>query len=160
MNCKYIVSEANKLANEYNHDPFAAASGGGALISFKDLGSLKGAFFGALPQPAVVINNSLDEQTQKTVCAHELGHFVLHKNKNFSCENIEFKTRSTVGILEREANLFAAAFLINFEAAKELLKQGYSIQNTAAMLKTDVNLLMFLLNSSGLCDAPDSCFLK
>lgn len=160
MNCDYIVSQAKQFALTYQRDPFTAASENGALISFKDLGSLKGAFFGALPQPAVVISSCIDENTQKIVCAHELGHFILHKNQNFSCDGIDFALHSTIGILEREANLFAAAFLIDIDNTTELLKQGYSVQQTASILKTDINLLMFLLNNLGLCDAPDSCFLK
>lgn len=160
MNCEYIVNCATDIVKKYGNDPFFAATQCGAIVSFKDIGSLKGAFFGALPKPAIVISNSLDEVMQKTVCAHELGHFILHKNHNLSCENISFSLQSNTGIMEREANIFAAAFIIDHKKATSLLKDGYTLQQTASMLRVDVNLLMFLLNSMGVCDAPDSCFLK
>lgn len=160
MNSEYIVSQAVKLAKSFDRDPYDAAFELGAVISFKDLGSLKGAFFGSMPTPAIVINSELDSVMRSIVCAHELGHFVLHKSNSFSCESIGFDKRSAVGTFEREANIFAAAFLIDGEKATALLKEGYSASEVSAILGTDVNLLMFLLNTQGICEAPDSTFLK
>lgn len=160
MNGKYILSVANEMALQFDRDPYIAASENGAIISFKDLGSLKGAFFSSLPKPAIVINDALDDTMKKIVCAHELGHFILHKNRAFSCEKIDFSSKSISGKCEREANLFASAFLIDSQKVTDILKNGYTVSQTASLLNTDVNLLLFLLNSMGLTDAPDSSFLK
>lgn len=160
MNCSYITAEAKRLSEMYGADPYEASAALGAVVSFKDLGSLKGAFFGNLPKPAIIINCELSKQMKQIVCAHELGHFLLHENMNFSCENITFASRSACGILEREANIFAAAFLIDSDKATDLLKQGYTSYEVASILNTDINLLLFLLHSIGICEAPDSTFLK
>ncbi|WP_431030077.1 ImmA/IrrE family metallo-endopeptidase [Lysinibacillus sp. LZ02] len=58
----------------------------------------------------IVINNNLEKHSQRIVCAHELGHAVLHKNVNtpFMRQN----TFLSVSKIEREANCFAAELLI------------------------------------------------
>lgn len=160
MNCSYITSQAKLFALKYIHNPYDAASDAGAVVKFKDLGTLKGLFISSTPKPAIIINENLDEITQKIVCAHELGHFILHGDTNFSCENINFDFRASVGILEREANVFAAFFLINEGEALSYIKDGYRISETASLINTDANLLTYMLNTLGYCNAPDSSFLK
>ena len=160
MNGKYILSAAADMALQFDRDPYTAATENGVIISFKDLGSLKGAFLSSLPKPTIVINDALDTTMKKIVCAHEMGHFVLHKNQTFSCENIDLNSKTISGKCEREANLFASAFLIDPQKATDILKDGYTVSQAASILNTDVNLLLFLLNSLGLGDAPDSSFLK
>ncbi len=160
MTCEYITNKAFEIVKEFGPDPFDAATAVGAHISFKDLGSLKGAYFGTMPKPTIAINSNMDDLTQKIVCAHELGHHILHRDNNISCENINFETATESGILEREANIFAAAYLVDITKAKELLKAGYTTFECASLLETDVNLLLFLLNTNGVCGAPNSEFLK
>lgn len=66
----------------------------------------------------IVINNNLQEQYQWVVCAHELGHAVLHKKVN-----TPFMGRSTflsVNKIEHEANRFAAELLISDEDISEI----------------------------------------
>ena len=157
MQKEYICKKAAETVKLYGSDPFEAVIQAGATLSFKDLGSLKGAYFGNMSKPAIVINRELDEQLQKTVCAHELGHHVLHKGQMLSCENASFED---AGIMEREANVFAAYFLIDYSQALELLRDGYSIEQTAAQLGTDKNLLLFLLSTKGLTESPESSFLR
>ena len=160
MTCDYIKDKALQIFNEYGANPFDAAIATGAHISFKDLGSLKGAYFGTMPIPTIAINTNVNEKMQKIVCAHELGHYILHRDINISCENINFSTTTQSGILEREANLFAATYLVDINKAKELLQSGYSTFECASIMETDVNLLLFLLNTLEICDAPDSEFLN
>lgn len=160
MNCDYITSQAKTLADTYAYNPYEAADDLGVVVKYKDLGTLKGLFISLTPKPAIIINENLDETTQKIVCAHELGHFILHNNTNFSCENINFDSRASIGTLEREANIFAAFFLINKEEALTYIKSGLSISETASLINTDVNLLAYVLNVLGYCNAPDSSFLK
>lgn len=58
----------------------------------------------------IVINDNLSLDMQRVVCAHELGHAVLHKHLNtpFMRQN----TLLSVDKVEREANRFAAELLI------------------------------------------------
>lgn len=62
----------------------------------------------------IVINNNLDETYQRVVCAHELGHAILHSRANtpFMRKNTLF----SIDKLEREANTFAAELLIPDDA--------------------------------------------
>lgn len=77
----------------------------------------------------IVINNNLDKQMQRVVCAHELGHAVLHKRVNtpFMRKN----TLLSVDKIEREANRFAAELLITDENLYEYESMQYiaSIHN-------------------------------
>jgi len=59
----------------------------------------------------IVINTNLSPSMQRTVCAHELGHAVLHTHANtpFLRKNTFF----SVDKLEIEANTFAALLLID-----------------------------------------------
>lgn len=160
MTCNYIIDRALQTLNNYGANPFDAAIAAGAHLSFKDLGSLKGAYFGAMPKPTIVINSNMDEHIQKVVCAHELGHYILHKDLNVSCENIDFSKSTQAGILEREANIFAAAYLVDPKKATELLSMGYTTYECASIMETDVNLLLFLLSTIGVCNTPNSEFLN
>lgn len=155
MQAEYITKKAEQLLCALGSDPFEAVIQSGASLCYKDLGSLKGAYFGNMQKPAVVINETLDEPMKKIVCAHELGHHILHSGKLCSCSSV-----TDSSILEREANIFAAAYLIDSKKAVSLLTEGYTVSQTASMLETDENLLMFLLNSLNITDAPESTFLK
>ncbi|MGG0155645.1 tyrosine-type recombinase/integrase [Bacillus mycoides] len=75
----------------------------------------------------IVINNHLSPSMQRTVCAHELGHAILHTHANtpFLRKNTFF----SVDKLEIEANTFAA-----------LLNTGMRKGEAAALQWKDINL--------------------
>ncbi|KOY81539.1 ImmA/IrrE family metallo-endopeptidase [Lysinibacillus macroides] len=58
----------------------------------------------------IVINSNLTDEWKRIVCAHELGHALLHPRLNtpFMRKNTLF----LIDKIEREANLFAAHLLI------------------------------------------------
>nr|WP_236782020.1 ImmA/IrrE family metallo-endopeptidase [Aneurinibacillus sp. XH2] len=82
----------------------------------------------------IVINCNLDNNFQRVVCAHELGHAILHTRVN-----TPFMTMNTffsVNKIEREANTFAAELLIpddNFE--------NLSIYEIASIYQVPVELV-------------------
>lgn len=65
----------------------------------------------------IVVNRNLSEEWKKVVCAHELGHAILHSRLNtpFMKQNTLF----SVDKVEREANRFAAELLISDDSFKE-----------------------------------------
>ncbi|MER2000605.1 MAG: ImmA/IrrE family metallo-endopeptidase [Lysinibacillus sp.] len=65
----------------------------------------------------IVINHNLDLEQQRIVCAHELGHAVLHPKVNTPFMNNN--TFLSVSKIEREANRFAAELIIPDEAIAE-----------------------------------------
>lgn len=159
MRAEYIREKASQvIAAASCRDPFEAARLAGVKVTFKDLGSLKGAYFPAFETPVIAVNQSLDDNMKKIICAHELGHHLLHGRTARSCRELRFD--STAGILEREANIFAAAFLIDYDRALSFLKDGYTIDQTAAILETSAQLLKFFLSLYGIAQAPCGSFLK
>lgn len=59
----------------------------------------------------IYLNTSLDEKEKRTVCAHELGHALLHEK-----ENVIFLSEKTYNIcnkLEIEADTFCAYLLLD-----------------------------------------------
>ncbi len=156
MLASYITNKVNEIIQNYGErNPYYIAEQLGVIVKYKDLGSLKGAYFGNMKKPVIVINEDLDENTKSMICAHELGHHILHSGQMLSCDNL-----NSSAILEREANIFASAFLVDSEKALKLLNEQYTVSEVSSIMQIDENLLLFTLNTLNLTDAPDSTFLK
>src|SRR5690606_3868689 len=67
--------------------------------------------------PIIHINSELDEPMQRFVCAHELGHVVLHPSINTPF--MKAHTLFSVDRIEREANEFAVELLMPAEDVRE-----------------------------------------
>ena len=138
----HIYKTVKALVSKYcTSDPFELAEELGIMILYYDLGSLNGMFRYIEGQPVILLNCRLDKIMQRIVCAHELGHFVLHSAiakeaclREFHIFNMRDKT-------EYEANVFATNLLIDEDEMIELLKEGRSAYETAMILKTEPNLL-------------------
>lgn len=83
----------------------------------------------------IVINNNLDLNQQRIVCAHELGHAVLHPKVNTPFMNNN--TFLSVSKIEREANLFAAELLIPDDG----LIENETIYNIASLHNVPLELV-------------------
>ena len=73
----------------------------------------------------IYINQDLSEEEAIIVCAHELGHMVLHSDKNSIFLESTLEVSS---IYEAEANLFAIQLLhdnLNLESEIPLVKWNY-----------------------------------
>lgn len=116
MNIKSIVK---KIIEKYNtKDPFKLAKKLNILVRYYDLEDTKGFYKKILTKKYIFINSELSEFEQKLVCAHELGHAILHSSKNF-----EFMLDRTSLIrkskVEDEANLFASWLLFDDDVEDE-----------------------------------------
>jgi len=83
----------------------------------------------------IVINQNLSDELKYIVCAHELGHAILHTRIN-----TPFMKRNTllsVNKIEREANRFAAELLIPDDSFKEC----NNIYDIASLHKVPVELV-------------------
>lgn len=65
----------------------------------------------------IYINSSLPHLIQRVVCAHELGHAILHPKLN--CTFLKNHTFYNINKYENEANRFAAELLISDKLKKE-----------------------------------------
>lgn len=136
-----------KLIQKYGtRDPFLLAAEQGIEIMLRDdFDRLKGAFSLMLNVPFIFINNNLSDEMKRIVCAHELGHAMLHqkfcrKMKSQTIQEYEiFDIRSTT---EYEANIFAAELLIDEKELAEYESYGYDIVQMAKASGININLLL------------------
>ena len=121
-----IYAQAEKLQKKYHsRDPFELLDAMNVIVMFSDSyprDGLKGFCTIQHKTRYVVINEKLSDAEQRVVAAHELGHIVVHntdlKIGAFKDNDIYMAT----GKKEREANFFAADFLIADEDVIELMK--------------------------------------
>lgn len=108
MNIKLRV--LNLIARHRTRNPFKLARLLNIEIVYEDLGEVRGFFKKILRRKFIFINNKLSEFDQKLVCAHELGHAVLHSSNRiqFLIDNTKLLRKSRI---EDEANLFASWLL-------------------------------------------------
>ena len=84
---------------------------------------------------------------KRMVCAHELGHILLHQDKLGRDKNgrlkklVEWELFDMKDLTEYEANLFAANLLIDTEALKALVYDNYDNVSIASRLRVNVNLV-------------------
>lgn len=100
----------NLIARHRTRNPFKLARLLNIEIVYEDLGEVRGFFKKILRRKYIFINNKLSEFDQKLVCAHELGHAVLHSSNRiqFLIDNTKLLRKSRI---EDEANLFASWLL-------------------------------------------------
>lgn len=105
-----IIELASNMKRNYkNSDPFYFCSL--AEIKVVKIG-LKPTIYPAFTtningKPVISINRFFGFKSQKILCAHELGHAILHQNNYYNCFGGDDMQ------MEYEANLFAVALLFD-----------------------------------------------
>lgn len=112
MKAHDIISFARDIRTSWNtNDPYKIADRLGIVVlhrdnCIKDFTAQTVKFAG---YPTIIsINNAYSDFSKKVLCAHELGHALLHEDliNHFSITNKNISTS-----VEQEANLFAIALL-------------------------------------------------
>ena len=138
-------------------------------IRYKDLGTvMKAYYFYQSRIKNIVLNNRSGKIVQKILCAHELGHALLHGELAAMRGFQELEMFDTTSRTEYEANLFAAELLIDDKELLDLLNDSNnSFFGVAKMLYVPAELLDFkfriLKNKGYHIEAPyiaQSDFLK
>ena len=114
MNAKDIVDFARGIRITCNtNDPYKIAERLGIVVlhrdnCIKDFTAQTIKFDG---YPTIIsINNAYTDFSKKVLCAHELGHALLHED----CVNhFAITSKNVTSNVEQEANLFAIALLSN-----------------------------------------------
>lgn len=131
---------AKKLIRRYDtSDPFKICKALNIQVFYTDLGKTRGLYTYNKRNKFITINSSLAEEEYRIVCAHELGHAVLHRDSNRIYMDSIMLTRPNVE--ENEANRFAAHLLIPDELLLEYRDFGFSISQVASDLGLPVNIL-------------------
>lgn len=106
-----IKQIVEKLVKKHGtNNPFEIASQKGIVLLFEQLGGIYGYHHSFKRINIIHINSELDESTQRFVCAHELGHAVLHPE--LSTSFLQKNTLFCMDKVEREANEFAVELLL------------------------------------------------
>lgn len=148
-----------------SHDPFKICEELDIRIRYHELGSIKAYYFCQSRIKNIVINSSADENQRKVLCAHELGHAVLHERivsqHTFHEKSLFDSTTPT----EYEANLFAAELLVCDEDILENKNDSFfSIASRLCVPSALVDFKCRIMKSRGydihIPEHSDSRFLK
>lgn len=109
----WIKDKVKQLQEKYNNtDPYELAEILNIIVVPFDLHrEINGFYKYDRRNKYIFINNNLDEYTQRVVCAHELGHALLHTRSN--AHFLRNNTFVSVDKIESEANTFAAELLLS-----------------------------------------------
>ncbi len=132
-------------------DILETAENSGANVWLRDLGRLKGFYLFENGKRYIIVNHALKPIMRRTVCAHELGHDMLHRELSAGGirENTLFLANNKT---EREANLFAAEMLITDGEALSVLEYSRNIGEAAYELNALPEIVGYkleLLNFKG-----------
>ena len=165
-----IDAIVKKLIKKHNtRDPQKLATRMGIHILYRDdYVDLKGMYTVIERNRYIFLNNNLSEDELKTVCAHEIGHDVLHRTLAKSTPLKQLTLYDMTSRTESEANMFASSLLVNDQELLSLVEEGVdSVESAAYHLGVDVNLVLMRLhelNKQGHAViqpyAPDRNFLK
>lgn len=166
-----IISEKiEALTRKYKtRNPFELCDSLNIRIRYKDLGtSMKAFYFYQSRIKNIVLNTRSGRIVQKILCAHELGHALLHGELAAMRGFQELEMFDMTSRTEYEANLFAAELLIDDSELLELLNDSEkSFFGVAKELYVPAELLDFkfriLKNKGYHIEAPyiaQSDFLK
>lgn len=140
---EHIAQAAQSLVKRRKtRDPFEIARAEGIhVLLADDFKNLKGMYKVIKRSRFIFVNSSLDKPMRRIVCAHELGHDMLHRERaklDILNDTLLFGVESK---MEYEANIFAALLLLDSEEVLAMAKNGYTAQYIAATMCTDVNLV-------------------
>lgn len=127
---KVIKEIVRQLIKKYkSNDPFQIAKEKNIIILFAELGATLGFYNSYKRIQFIHLNNQLDEMMQRFVCAHELGHAVLHPRSNTPF--LRANTLFSVEKLEVEANTFAVELLLPDDIITQYQNTGLTIYDVA-----------------------------
>lgn len=132
-------SIARKLIRKFKtRDPFAIARELGIEVLLRnDFKRQKGVFKVIANNAFIFINANLSEEMQALVCAHELGHALLHRSLGLQAGLVEFEVFNITTQCEYDANVFAAALLLDDQELLETARDGYDVVQTARIMGTN-----------------------
>ena len=126
-----VSDTVNKLVRLHRtRNPFEIIKGMNIILVFYPLEGVRGFYQYFQRNNIIYIDERLPRNEQLFVCAHELGHMMLHKKVN--AVFMDTRTYFNTNKFEIEANKFAMELLISDEILNEYIE--YSIQQIARML--------------------------
>lgn len=139
----YIYDTANDIIEKgKTRNPFSICENEGIKVKFADyFDRLPGMVIYMFGKPIVIINSNLTEQQQREVCAHELGHILLHADAMSSGYLENYEIYEMQDKKEYQANVFAAHLLIDEDEMLDHFYEGYDVFATSKILEVNPILL-------------------
>ena len=144
MTAKQLSEVGERLVKRCGtRDPFEIARQLGIEVLFCDgFNSMKGMYRVVKRNRFIFLNRDLTPQTQRIVCAHELGHDQLHRNLARTGALQEFMLYDMTTKPEYEANIVAAEILLDTDEVLDYVYNfGYTSEQIAKVMETDINLV-------------------
>ncbi len=118
--------KANSLVRKFGtRDPFRIAKELGFIVLYTPMRGIRGFYQRVKRCHIIYIDNMLSEQDARFVCAHELGHAMLHRGTNRIF--MDTHTHFAVGRYETEANHFAVDLLFGDDDLQDFLDQPIQV---------------------------------
>lgn len=147
MSYAEICESVERLKKKYDEsDPFRLCRDMGIVLLPQSLGkdpdSIKGFYLECKRIKTITVNSDLPLVIQKIIVAHELGHASLHRSNGlYAFHEVAMLDESSM--MEKEANLFAAEFLMDDRDVLRALNRDTTFFSAAAMLRVPAELLDF-----------------
>jgi Zn-dependent peptidase ImmA (M78 family) len=122
-----------------SNDPFQIAKEKNIIVLFEELRSTLGFYSSYKRIKFILINNQPEEMIQHFVCAHELGHAILHPKSNTPF--LRANTLFSLEKLEVEANTFAVELLLPDDVIAQYQGTGLTIYDVAEIHSIPKNLV-------------------
>lgn len=138
-----VHKDVEKIVNYYGHrNPETILEDCGVTILPVDSEAHTLGFISKiLDKDFIFINPKLNDTIKKIVFAHELGHFIYHKNISD-----KFSPILTIGKQELQANVFAAHLLLSDSNILSSIDEELSIHDIAETYNVTENLVLIKLN--------------
>ena len=134
-------------------DPVALAEAMHVRVRYFPLGDLRGFYLVLNDIPFIAIDRDIPEALQRVVCAHELGHHLLHHEEASRGFFDDYDLYRMENRFERDANLFASLLLRPDRAVEEFCSpenRGLSVKEAARLRETTEELFAIRLGAEGL----------
>ncbi|WP_138090920.1 ImmA/IrrE family metallo-endopeptidase [Halalkalibacterium halodurans] len=107
---RHVKGKVNELIKKYEtSNPFKIATCRDIHINYESLGNIMGYYTQQFRIQMIYINEDTTEKERLFICAHELGHAILHPEANTPF--LKRHTLYSTDRIEQEANYFAAELL-------------------------------------------------
>lgn len=139
-----IYAKANRLARKYGtRNPFEIINSLNAIVVFHPLEGINGFYQHFQRNNIIYIDENLSDTEKMFVCAHELGHMLLHKKSNAIF--MDSRTQLNTSKYEIEANLFAMTLLVPNEVFTE--HPDFTVSQFSRLLGYDKKLIELRLKA-------------
>ena len=133
---------ANIIKKHETSDPFRICADLNITVIELSMSGIRGMYKHIKKIPFIFLDNSLSERDAEFVCAHELGHYFLHKGGNRVF--LDRCTRFVTSKSENESDLFAACLLAPFP--EDIILADDTVYTVASKIGVPDNIAAMYIN--------------